>query len=68
MYWSRNIKLSSSKEASVVLVDIKSRIELENNLPSLSPRVRTLFGCSKIPESSDLIVLSPGVNINASFL
>jgi len=57
-----------SKEASVVLVDIKSRIELEKNLLSLSPRVRTLFGCSEIPESSDLIVLSPGVNINASFL
>ena len=57
-----------SKEASVVLVDIKSRVELEKNLLSLSPRVRTLFECSEIPESSDLIVLSPGVNINASFL
>lgn len=57
-----------TKKASVVLVDIKSRIELGKNLLSLSPRVRTLFGCSEIPESSDLIVLSPGVNINASFL
>jgi len=34
----------------------------------LSPSVRTLFGCSEIPKSSDLIVLSPGVNINAPFL
>ncbi|MCL0039750.1 UDP-N-acetylmuramoyl-L-alanine--D-glutamate ligase [Nitrospinaceae bacterium] len=57
-----------SKEASVVLIDIKSRVELEKNLLSLSPGVRTLFGCSEIPESSSLIVLSPGVNINASFL
>jgi UDP-N-acetylmuramoylalanine--D-glutamate ligase len=57
-----------ARGASVVLIDIKSRIELEKNLLSLSPTVRTLFECSEIPESSDLIVLSPGVNINASFL
>ena len=57
-----------SKEAFVVLVDIKSPIELEKNILSLSPSVRTLFGCSEIPKSSDLIVLSPGVNINAPFL
>ena len=42
-----------SKEASVVLVDMKPRIELGESLLSLSPRVRTLFGCSEIPESSD---------------
>ena len=57
-----------SRQASVTLVDIKSRIELEKNILSLSPRARTLFGCSEIPESSDLIVLSPGVDIHASFL
>ena len=57
-----------SKEAFVVLVDIKSPVELEKNILSLSPSVRTLFGCSEIPKSSDLIVLSPGVNINAPFL
>ena len=30
--------------------------------------MRTLFECSEIPISSDLIVLSPGVDIHASFL
>ena len=57
-----------SRQASVTLVDIKSRIELEKNIHSLLPKVRTLFECSEIPISSDLIVLSPGVDIHASFL
>ena len=57
-----------SRQASVTLVDIKSRIELEKNIHSLFPKVRTLFECSEIPISSDLIVLSPGVAIHASFL
>ena len=57
-----------SKHASVTLIDIKSRIELEKNIHSLLPKVRTLFECSEIPISSDLIVLSPGVDIHASFL
>ena len=57
-----------SRQASVTLVDIKSRLELEKNIHSLLPKVRTLFECSEIPISSDLIVLSPGVDIHASFL
>ena len=57
-----------SRQASVTLVDIKSRVELEKNIHSLLPKVRTLFECSEIPISSDLIVLSPGVDIHASFL
>ena len=57
-----------SRQASVTLVDIKSRIELEKNIHSLLPKVRTLFECSEVPISSDLIVLSPGVDIHASFL
>ena len=57
-----------SRQASVTLVDIKSRIELAKNIHSLLPKVRTLFECSEIPISSDLIVLSPGVDIHASFL
>ena len=57
-----------SRQASVTLVDIKPRIELEKNIHSLLPNVRTLFVCSEIPISSDLIVLSPGVDIHASFL
>ena len=57
-----------SKHASVTLVDIKPRTELEKNIHSLLPKVRTLFECSEIPISSDLIVLSPGVDIHASFL
>ena len=57
-----------SRQASVTLVDIKSRIELEKNIHLLLPNVRTLFECSEIPISSDLIVLSPGVDIHASFL
>ncbi len=57
-----------SRQASVTLVDIKSHIELEKNIHLLLPNVRTLFECSEIPISSDLIVLSPGVDIHASFL
>ena len=57
-----------SRQASVTLVDIKSRVELEKNIHSLLPNVQTLFECSEIPISSDLIVLSPGVDIHASFL
>ena len=57
-----------SRQASVTLVDIKSRLELEKNIHLLLPNVRTLFECSEIPISSDLIVLSPGVDIHASFL
>ncbi len=57
-----------SRQASVTLVDIKPRLELEKNIHSLLPKVRTLFECSEIPISSDLIVLSPGVDIHASFL
>ena len=57
-----------SRQASVTLVDIKSRLELEKNIHSLLPNVRTLFECPEIPISSDLIVLSPGVDIHASFL
>jgi len=57
-----------SKKAFVTLIDSKSQAKLEKNIHSLSPKVRMRFECSEIPTSSDLIVLSPGVDIHASFL
>ncbi|HIF01910.1 MAG TPA: UDP-N-acetylmuramoyl-L-alanine--D-glutamate ligase, partial [Nitrospinaceae bacterium] len=57
-----------SKKARVTLIDSKSRSKLEKNIRSLNPQIRTLFDCSKIPLNSELIVLSPGVNINSPFL
>ena len=57
-----------SQKACVTLVDSKSRVMLEKNIQSLSPETLTRFNCLEIPTTSDLIVLSPGVDINASFL
>jgi UDP-N-acetylmuramoylalanine--D-glutamate ligase len=57
-----------SQKSCVTLVDSKPRVMIEKNIQSLSPASRTLFKCLEIPANSDLIVLSPGVDINASFL
>ena len=57
-----------SQKACVTLVDSKSRVMLEKNIQSLSPETLKHFNCIEIPTTSDLIVLSPGVDINASFL
>ncbi|SVB50351.1 uncharacterized protein METZ01_LOCUS203205, partial [marine metagenome] len=57
-----------SRNASVTLVDTKPKNELEESLSTLHPKVQTLFEYSEVPLSSDLVVLSPGVNIRSSFL
>ena len=57
-----------SKKARVTLIDSKPRSKLEKDFRSLNSQIRTLFECSEIPLNSELIVLSPGVNINSPFL
>ena len=57
-----------ARQAVVTLIDAKSRIKLEKTIHSLRSEVRTIFECSEIPTPSDLIVLSPGVDIHAPFL
>ena len=57
-----------SKKARVTLIDSKPRSKLEKDIRSLNSQIRTLFECSEIPLNSELIVLSPGVNINSPFL
>ena len=57
-----------SRGALVTLIDSKSQAQLKKTIHSLNPKIKTLFECSEIPPSSDLIVLSPGVDINSSFL
>ena len=57
-----------SKKARVTLIDSKPFSKLEKDVRSLNPQIRTLFECSEIPLNSELIVLSPGVNINSPFL
>ena len=54
-----------ARQAVVTLIDAKSRIKLEKTIHSLRSEVRTIFECSEIPTPSDLIVLSPGVDIHA---
>ena len=56
------------QKACVTLIDSKPRVMLEKNIQSLNPASRKIFKCLEIPMPSDLIVLSPGVDINASFL
>jgi len=56
------------KQAIVTLIDSKPHSELRKIVRSVHPEVRTLFDCSKLSASSDLIVLSPGVSIHAPFL
>ena len=56
------------KRALVTLIDSRSRKELGKTICLLNSEVRLLFDCSVLPASSDLIVLSPGVDIRAPFL
>mgnify|MGYP003976503635 CR=1 FL=1 len=57
-----------SRGALVTLIDSKSQAQLKNTTHSLMPKIKTLFECSEIPISSDLIIVSPGVDINSLFL
>ena len=57
-----------SKKAFVTIIDSRPRAKLEKNILSLSKGLKMIFECSEVPPISDLIVLSPGVDINSSFL
>jgi UDP-N-acetylmuramoylalanine--D-glutamate ligase len=61
-------KFLVSKKARVTLIDSKPQAKLKQDICSLNPQIRTLFECSQIPLNSELIVISPGVNINSPFL
>ena len=58
----------AEKKALVTLIDSRAHKKLEKNIYSLHPAVQKIFNCSQPPSSSDLIVLSPGVDIRAPFL
>ena len=58
----------SAKQAMVTVIDSRPQNELKKTIYSLNPKVRTFFNRLKPPESSNLIVLSPGVDIHATFL
>jgi UDP-N-acetylmuramoylalanine--D-glutamate ligase len=58
----------ASRGALVTLIDSKSQAQLKTITHSLIPKIKTLFECSEIPSTSDLIVISPGVDINSLFL
>ena len=58
----------AEKQGVVTLVDSKSRKDLIKNIYQLHPEVQTAFECSEIPVTPDLIVLSPGVDIQAPLL
>ena len=57
-----------SKKAFVTIIDSRPRAKLKKNILSLNTGLKMLFECSEVPLISDLIVLSPGVDINSSFL
>jgi UDP-N-acetylmuramoylalanine--D-glutamate ligase len=58
----------AGKEAQVTLIDQKERQDLEEAVQQLNPSVQTKFGSSTLAENEDLIILSPGIDINSSFL
>ena len=58
----------AEKKALITLIDSRAHKKLEKNIYSLHPAVQKIFDCSQPPSSSDLIVLSPGVDIRAPFL
>ena len=58
----------SGRGAQVTLMDVKPRADLEEAVSQLNPSVQTEFGFTTLPGDADLIVLSPGVDIESSFL
>lgn len=58
----------ADREAQVTLIDSKEMKYLEEAVQQLRPSVQTKFGSSTLAGNEDLIVLSPGVDINSSFL
>lgn len=58
----------AGKKALVTLIDHKERIALEEATAQVNPSVKIKFGADTLPGDEELIVLSPGVDIHASFL
>ena len=58
----------AARGAEVVLTDQKEKNCLENQLKDLSSKVRVTFGTSSPSPDAELIVLSPGFDINSSLL
>jgi len=58
----------ADREAQVTLIDQKERQDLEEAVHQLNPSVQTRFGSSTLAGNEDLIILSPGIDINAPFL
>lgn len=58
----------ANREARVTLTDQKKREDLTQALHSLDPKVSTLFETSTPPADAELIVLSPGMDIQSPFL
>jgi len=54
--------------ARVTLLDQKSENQLRPKLPNLDPAVHLVFGTSRPPAGTEVVVLSPGTDINAPFL
>jgi UDP-N-acetylmuramoylalanine--D-glutamate ligase len=59
----------AARGADVTLTDQKERVRLlENKLKDLNPSVRTTFGSSSPAPDADMVVLSPGFDINSPLL
>ncbi len=58
----------AGKEAQVTLIDQKKRQDLEEAVQQLNPSVQTKFGSSALAGNEELIILSPGIDIESSFL
>jgi UDP-N-acetylmuramoylalanine--D-glutamate ligase len=58
----------SQRGACVTVMDSKPREQLLESLKQLHPDVKTNFQSSEPPADTELIVLSPGVDIHSSFL
>lgn len=58
----------ASRGAKVLLTDQKQRADVEKRLAGLDPRVQMVFGASLPSVDMDLIVLSPGFDINSPLL
>ncbi len=58
----------AGKKAQVTLIDQKEKQDLEEAVHQLNPSVQTRFGSSTLAENEDFIILSPGIDINVSFL
>jgi len=57
-----------SREARVTLIDQKKRQDLEEAVQQLNPSVQTRFGSSTLAGNEEGLILSPGIDINSSFL